>query len=716
MLDGLRSAYAIPDDDLVGEVLIPAMRASEEVRVAVGFFSSRCLAQIAPGLAALINDSDAVLQLLVSPVISDADQAAIRRGVSEPRTVLDEALVTLFERARLSASAVERHTAATLSYLISSGRLDMRVVLMEKGMYHKKMWLFRSGDNWLAVHGSGNATERGLLVNGEQMSIDRAWMDGDRARERVGLFVNQWDTQWQNRHPTSLTVEVDRALAVLRKGANSTAPTVSDFWDAWHQDAEAGLEPKLPVTYVTRIFDHRLSLPDDLVWREGKFAHQGLAVDALLRNQGGIISMATGGGKTKTALIAASEIQSSSDMHLCVVVLAPTRPLIKQWVEDVRGFGVEPIVLSGIGDEKRRMEMERASVGFDTTVPRTEVFISSNSLFARRKAAFREWLENLPSSVTRLLIADEVHNLGTPSFVEKPPGFFEFRIGLSATPIRQYDPDGTDQLFGFFGGPPVFEFSLRDALDAGCLVPYSYFLHKVSFTDEEMELYEDLTEELARAGFRFDDDGQTTNMSDRVQRLLRDRRALVEQADGKLQSLKSELERLGTERINKTLVYASAKRVMPGKSKQITEVNRLLQNLNIVSHQYTTQETQSAYSRNILDKFGSGDYQVLTSMKVLDEGVNIPQTDTAFLLASSTVEREWVQRRGRILRTAPNKPSATLHDFIVIPPDIDSGVAKSLLRSELRRATAFADLAENEHDPNGPNAMIREFESYVWEN
>ena len=328
------------------------------------------MAQIAPGLAALINDSDAVLKLLVSPEISDVDQAAIRRGVSEPREVLDEALVNLFERARLSASAVERHTVATLSYLIASERLDMRVVLMEKGMYHKKMWLLRSGEDWLAVHGSGNATERGLLVNGEQMAVDRAWMDGDRARDRVELFINQWDTQWHNLHPTSLTVEVDRALSVLRKRINPTGPTVADFWDAWHQDAEAGLEPKLPAGYVTQISDHRLSLPANLVWREGRFAHQGLAVDALLRNRGGIISMATGGGKTKTALIAASKIQSSLDMHLCVLVLAPTRPLLKQWVEDVREFGIEPIVLSGIGDEKRRMEMERASIGFGTAVPR----------------------------------------------------------------------------------------------------------------------------------------------------------------------------------------------------------------------------------------------------------------------------------------------------------------------------------------------------------
>ena len=711
----LSPVYQIPDDDLVGEILIPAMRASDEVRIAVGFFSSRCLAQIAPGLADFINGSEGTLNLLVSPELSDADQAAIRRGVAEPQAVLQESIERLFEQARLSRSAVERYTASTLSYLIASGRLQMRVVLMERGMYHKKIWLFRSEDDWLVVHGSGNATERGLLVNGEQMSVDRAWMDGDRAEERVKLFLNQWETHWFNHHPNSLTVKVDHALEILRKHVGITVPTVADFWEAWRRDSELGLEPPVPVGYIDSHVKHRLKIPESLIWREGRFAHQGSAVDALRQNTGGILSMATGGGKTRTALIAASELQAAASGHLCIVILAPTRPLIRQWTADVREFGIEPVVLSGVSGDKRRIELERASVAFGASEKRTEIFLLTNALFSQRDRETRRWFENLPPSVSRLLIADEVHNLGSSSFINDPPDFFEHRIGLSATPIRQYDPDGTDHLFNFFGGEPVFEFSLGDAISAGCLVPYSYHLHKATFTHDEMERYEDLTEELVRAGFQMDDDGRTINLTNRVARLLRDRRALVEQADAKLQSLERELRRLGPDSISRTLIYASAKPVAPGKSRQITEVNRILQKLNIISHQYTAEETQSRQSQTILDNFGLGDYQVLTSMRVLDEGVNIPQTDTAFILASSTVEREWVQRRGRILRTAPNKTSSHLHDFIVVPPRLESPAAKSLLKSELRRASAFADLADNEHDPDGPSSLIQEFERGVWE-
>ena len=189
---------------------------------------------------------------------------------------------------------------------------------------------------------------------------------------------------------------------------------------------------------------------------------------------------------------------------------------------------------------------------------------------------------------------------------------------------------------------------------------------------------------------------------------------MVEQADTKIASLASELERIGSNRVARTLIYASAKTISNGKEKQIIEINRVLERLNIIPHQYTSEETGSKRSRSILNRFGAGEYQVLTAMKVLDEGVDIPHTDTAFLLASSTVEREWVQRRGRILRQAPGKNMARLHDFIVVPPDLESLAAKSLLLSELKRASAFADLSENEYDPDGPNAVIRQLENELW--
>ncbi|MCY4424518.1 MAG: DEAD/DEAH box helicase family protein [Acidimicrobiaceae bacterium] len=714
LFDSVRPTYEIPDDDLVGEILNPALRSADDARVSAGFFTSRCLAQIAGGLAAFINDSDAILDLMVSPEISEEDREAIRRGIREPEVVIAEALQRLFVEAHLSDSAVQRHTVDTLAYLVASGRLRLRVVIMERGMYHKKIWLFRAGDEWLAVHGSGNATERGLLVNGEQMSIDRAWQDGPRSEARVQIFLEQWDRQWENLHPTALTVEVSQALEILRGYAADSPPTVSDFWEAWQRDHAAGLEPDLPPAMRHAPTDHQLQVPNRLIWRDGRFGHQGRAVDALVKEAGGIVAIATGGGKTVTALIAATEMQNREPRHICVVVLVPSRPLARQWTEDIRAFGVDPVVLTGTGTQDRRAELERVALGFATEQPRTEVIVMSNALFAKVNSSERRWLTSLPETVELVLIADEVHNLGTPSFINDPPDYFTRRIGLSATPIRQYDPDGTDQLFDYFGGPPVFEFSLGDAIEAGCLVPYSYYLHVVKLDAVEMEHYEFLTEELIRAGFRIDDDGVTVALNPRVERLLRERRGLIEQADAKLPALEAELRRMGTDAVTKTLIYTSAKPTVLEKPKQITAVNAILESLHIISHQYTSRETGTSRSQSILERFKSGDYQVLTAMKVLDEGVDIPDTDTAFLLASSTVRREWVQRRGRILRQAPNKDVAHLHDFLVIPPDSETSIGQSLLKSELRRAAEFASIADNEFDSDGPNEVIRDLEARIW--
>ncbi len=711
----LRPAYEIPDDDLVGEVLVPAMQASDEVRLGVGFFSSKCLAQIAPGLAAFVNGTQSTLDLMVSPELSEEDLVAIERGLREPTEVIERAIEKLIDDAGLSASAIERHTVDTLAYLVASRRLRMRVVIMRRGMYHKKIWLFRSGPDWLAVHGSGNATERGLLVNGEQMSIDRAWLDGQQSSERVNIFLEQWQKQWENRSSSSFTVSVDGVLNVLKGRAPTTPPTLADFWKAWEEDYANGRELTKPRFTIKEELSNQLSIPHSLQWREGRFAHQEKAVEAILEHDGGILAIATGGGKTKTALIATTQFQDREGGHFCIVVLAPTKPLVRQWATEVRGFGVEPIVLSGMNVRDRQQQLEHIALAFSANKPRTVVLILTNSLFTARNSFERRWLEALPASVTQLLIADEVHNLGAKSFIEYLPEFFRFRIGLSATPIRQYDPDGTNELFGFFRGEPRFEFSLRDAIRSGCLVPYRYFLHPVAFNSDEMEAYEELTARLIQLGFRVDDEGRTMGLTTRVAAVLRDRRALVENAAGKISCLESELARLGSANVTRTLVYASAKPAPRGRPKQITEVNRLLNRLDIIAHQYTHSETTSADARNVLGRFETGDYQALTCMKVLDEGVDLPLTHTAYLLASSAVEREWVQRRGRILRQAQGKKNAQLHDFIVVPPSFESAASQAMLRSELRRAAAFAELAENQYDAKGgPMPLIRQLENEIW--
>jgi superfamily II DNA or RNA helicase len=704
--------YEIPDDDLVSGILVPAMSSARDVRIGAGYFSSRCLAQIAPGLAAFIANSTEPLRLLISPEIDDADKSAIERGVRTPEQVLADKATLLIKDARLSESAVVKHTADCLSYLVAARRLELRFVLMNRGMYHKKVWLFHTDETWVAVHGSGNATTRGLLVNGEQMTVDRPWVDGPNVAMRVEKLVQRWERQWNNEQTHSVTLTALQGLRFAgRRASEDDVPTADDFWEAWRKDYEAGLEPPLPPN-VSLTPLHILTIPRWLEWKTGRYAHQSRAVEAFLTAGGrGVLEIATGGGKTLTALIAATQCQDQHQGPLLVMVLVPSTPLMHQWSDDVRDFGVEPIVLSELERSARKSMLEEVRAAFAVGRRRAEVLIVTNKLFADDPAV-REFINAQGVDVLTMVIGDEMHNLGAPSFINDPPKRFDRRLGLSATPIRQYDPDGTDQLFAFFG-KPVYEFSLQNAIEAKCLTPYRYFLHEVTLTEKEQDKYLELTEELRVAGFGVDDKGTTRNSDPRIERLLRLRRAVLEQADGKIAMLRKLLEKHGPRKVKQTLIYASAKESAVESQKQILKINALLSDLGIVSHQFTSAETSRAETRALLDQFGDGEYQVLTAMKVLDEGVDIPQTDTAYILASSAVRREWVQRRGRILRTAQGKTRATLHDFLVLPLDLSSKAAKFILRAELARADEFAKLSENEYTDGGPRLLISKYETVM---
>jgi superfamily II DNA or RNA helicase len=705
--------YEIPDDDLVGEVLIPAMRAAVDVRIGAGFFTSQCLAQIAPGLADFLQNSGQPLRLLMSPDINDDDREAIQRGIATPDQVIAETMATLFQGARLSESAVVRHTLECLAYLVAAKRLEARFVLMEQGMFHKKIWLFSEGQNLCAVHGSGNATARGLVVNGEQMTVDRPWMDGASAADRVDLLVRQWERQWENRHEHSLTITAPQVLRLLeRSPAKGVPPTTHDFWDAWQRDYEAGIELALPPHHAVKLH-HLLKIPSGTEWKTGRFGHQGRAAAELLKAGGrGIFEIATGGGKTFTSLISATLLQDRSEGPMLLVILVPSTPLMLQWREDVRRFGIEALLPSEYEPTARRARIEETRAALATGERRTEVLISTNKLFAS-DSCVRDLVNSTSPTALSMLIADEMHNLGVPTFLQNLPEEFDNRLGLSATPIRQYDPDGTDRLFDFFG-PSVFEFDLGAAIDAGCLTPYEYHVHEVGLTHMEMDKYVALTEELRAAGFRLDDDGRTVTANPKVERLLRERRAVLEQAGRKIDVLRDLLVTSGPATVRRCLIYTSAKATAIGTTRQIEKVNALLSELSIISHQFTSAETSQVAYRDLLKRFGEGDYQVLTAMKVLDEGIDIPQTDTAFLLSSSSVRREWVQRRGRILRTAQGKNMATLHDFMTVPPVLDTNEGRSIIRSELTRVEEFASIAKNEWANDGPRSVISRYEEILW--
>src|SRR5262249_34010616 len=341
------------------------------------------------------------------------------------------------------------------------------------------------------------------------------------------------------------------------------APTIDAFGRAWHVDAAAGLAPPLPAGHqlpaANPVFfgDDALTIPSGLQWQSGPFAHQGRAVAAWEAAGGkGLLSMATGSGKTVTSLICATRLQDAGS-PLLVVIAAPYRPLVEQWAHEVRDFGVEPANLARLDGSERARVARDAVMRLERNVTRVEAVVMTHDFLL--SDAFDELLAAVPGGVATLLIADEVHNLGRPRFLARPPGRFEYRLGLSATPVLQYNEEGTQAIADFFG-ETVFEFSLAEAIGV-CLVPYDYYLHPVELASDEEQQWLELTEKLIRAGFRGSDtDVLEARLSPDVVALLVKRRSVLEGAAAKVTALVALMKDAGLHDVRHTLVYCSDKR------------------------------------------------------------------------------------------------------------------------------------------------------------
>ena len=683
-----RPLYMLPNDPLVEEVLIPSFRSASSVNCMVGFFSSSILAELAPGLATFVNSSEGTFRLIVCPILSEEDQRAIEDGFAEPSDLAQKVLEDLL----VTEDRIQEHTLDCLTWLLRAGRIEIKVALMRDALFHPKVWLFRDQHEVVAVHGSSNLTFSGIRKNVEQITVSKSWEDSNQ-RYITQKLTDQFSTLWEDSDDNCIVVDVPSAIRehLFKTYGAMNPPTESDLSDLYRWASRYARAAS--ATRRSRV--ERFEIPAWLQYEEGPFDHQGKAVRAWCEaGHSGILEMATGSGKTTAAMICSHRLYENTK-PLLIVVAAPYVPLIQQWCEEIGTFGIRPINLTeangprgraqALGRLRRRLRSRASDVEAVVVSHRT----LSDARFQAELARF---------ACTTLLIADEAHNLGSEGFIANPPTFFDHKLGLSATPVRQYDEEGTEALLDFLG-PVVFRFSLEDAVGK-CLVEYDYFVHTVGLTDAEIDRWHELTGRIRSNVWRQDRDGQP---DDYLTKLLRDRRAILETAENKIVALKEAIDLEDLPGLRHTLIYTSDK-----EPRQLEAVNSLLKDRGILFHQLTYEETgDREQTRRILQSFQDGTLRILTAKRVLDEGVNIPQIQKAFILASTTVERQWVQRRGRLLRKCEEigKTHSEVHDFVVVPPNSDDDV-KALVRSELDRVQEFAKLARNAGRPDGPLPVI----------
>ena len=659
----------------------------------MGFFSSGVLVPLAPGLATFINSSQESFRLIVSPLLRTEDRTAIENGMTPPEDIAK----SLLDAMVVTEDLIEKHTLKCLTWLLRHGRIEIKVALMKKALFHPKVWLFRASGDLIAVHGSSNMTYAGIQTNIEQISIAKSWMDSSQ-QYTTETFSQQFGRLWNNQDDNCIVIPIPQAIRnrLLQTYRSDTLPTEDDLQILYNR--AVGTVAESLGTYETLELNQQcFAIPHTLQYEEGPFEHQGKAVNAWCEaGYQGVLEMATGSGKTITAMICAHRLY---DAHkpLLMVVAAPYIPLIQQWCDEILPFGIKAANLTLTdGARGRATQLARIKRRFRTGRSTVEAVLVSHRTLCNSE--FKAEIEKF--DCTTLLIADEVHNLGSEGFITDLPFFFDYRLGLSATPIRQYDEEGTRILFSFFGDV-VFQFTLKEAIGK-CLVEYDYYVHQVELTEDEMDAWYDLTAKI-KANLWRRENGES---NDYLTKLLRDRRAILENAEKKPAALESVLMREDLRALQHTLIYASDK-----APQQLEAVNSLLRAHGILFHQITHEETANRdITAQIIRSFQEGTLRVLTAKRVLDEGVNIPQISKAFILASTTVERQWIQRRGRLLRKCreTSKTHSEIHDFIALPSDMDNldDDAQALIRAELLRVRVFASLARNAGRVDGPLSVI----------
>lgn len=424
------------------------------------------------------------------------------------------------------------------------------------------------------------------------------------------------------------------------------------------------------------IFPHNLNLR--------KYQHQ--AVANWLENKGrGTLKMATGSGKTIIALAIALELYEQIGLQ-AILIVCPTQHLVSQWSRECQRFNLKPITAMTRVDNwqgelsNQLYNLQNSTQSFLTIITTNSTLISNS---------FQSQLKYFPAKT--LIVGDEAHNLGSNQSESCLPRNIGLRLALSATPERQYDELGTEALLNYFGTILQPEFTLGDAIKQGALARYLYYPVFVELTTSEALEYAKLTQ---RIGWSLNKNPSFQG-NDTLTSLLNRRSRLIATAENKLTCLKE----LMTSRLNTShTIFYCGDGHLEDDTRQIDAVTHLLgKELGYRVNTYTT-DTSLEERERLRRQFESGELQGLIAIRCLDEGVDIPTIKTAIILASSSNPRQFIQRRGRILRPHPSKQQATLFDTIVIPPSLEREtweVEKNLLRKELQRFLTFAELADN---------------------
>ncbi len=691
---------------------------SKEFDLQLGYFSSATISVLADGFATFISNGGR-MRLVINHIVSEEDKQAISKGIHGG--IIDCFDLTNFETLRQTFDEYQQQFFECLAFLIYDKRIDIRIIKPrnKKGISHTKSGQFRDGDSITSFTGSANFTISGLFNNLEEIKIDRSDSIDMMVQKRITRQREDFDNIMEGKKKNIEYLSPDNLISAIK--SNYGDKDIEELLDVETKLREIKKEKAIrerqeSVEQVCEVLDIEPHFP----YPSGPRDYQKTAFENWKDNgQKGLFAMATGTGKTITSLNCLFEIYQRKGYYKALI-LVPTITLVNQWEQECRKFQFTNITKVYSKNLTWRDEVERILFNEKYRAEKepelSYIIISTYASYSREKV-FR--VLNSFDRRRLLLIADECHNMGSGSLVKRLKEIPYLRIiGLSATPERQFDDDGNTRLRKFFGAEEryTYEYSMEEAIQKGVLCRYMYYPHLVQLTHEEMNAYVEISEKISRY-FNYKTE-RFEHIDEILKKKLLERKRIIHKAVNKLEVFKTIVENRFLEKGNLkySLIYVpegnkpdyvgaeddfdnsedigddkDADHLIDQFTKVVADINDHITVRKFVSGQKDRDE--------ILNDFADGKLQVLTSMKCLDEGVDVPRSELAIFCSSTGNPRQFIQRRGRVLRTHPDKRMAELHDLVVIPeinPYSESyRMEQSLVRGELERVKNFASLSEN---------------------
>lgn len=652
---GVALGYNSAESDLISDFYVPCLGVASGYDRAVGYFRSSVYNLIGVAISDFVLRGGR-LRIVCSPSLETQDREAIESAAAS-----DAQISASLEQ---EIQAVLKHpenvpVVELLATLLAASALEIRIAYRPGavGIFHEKLGIFHSPSDALSFSGSSNETYSAWdpMVNHEGFETFGSWDPADS--RRTSRHLEYFERLWTD------TLE---GLCV-RPLPEIPRETLARFENA--SGLEAALErTRVHLQRVARLGGTR---------RRSLQEHQKAVVANWSIHERGVIDHVTGAGKTLSAL----EVMRkwlARDARSCVVVLVPGDLLTQQWALEVR---------TELGDMQPKLLMVGGSLSNTRWRERLGPFALASAAGPRvviatvNSAATDDFVSRVPGGSHLLLIADEVHTVGSPGFRKVLDIDAAGRLGLSATPQRFNDPEGTAALFEYFGNVLPPPFGIPEALRAGRLVPYDYHVRTLLLEEDEAEKYDDLSRRIAVLQAQIDAKPEA-GLGGALEMLRIQRARVVKKARAKT-ALTCAIVQAEYQKGDRWLLYCE-------DADQLNDVTARLVSAGLNVLEYHTQMLGDAQATlKSFQRYGG----VLVSIRCLDQGIDIPAVDHALILASSTNPRQFIQRRGRVLRWAPGKYSADIYDLLVCRQTEDG---EEVLNRDLERARVFAASARNE--------------------